>query len=177
MTHDERQHVEQTVRRFACEFWNRLRWQAGQFIPGADSQLPMDIMPENVLERGIEAQEWLTMALYGAGLQENDPAYIYEICQGMAEWLFATIPDQAHYTIPDAWAESEMGALWWAAMIRVEGDELITMAEAAVLAEVPLSTLQARLDRGQLRAFVDPTAPARQGRRLVRRGDVVVQSE
>lgn len=66
-----------------------------------------------------------------------------------------------------AWAE------WAAALIWTEGDDLITQAEAAQLTGLSASTISSRIDRGQLRAYIDPTAASRQGRRLVRRRDVV----
>lgn len=160
------------MRVFAAQFWQRLTWQLGQMVPGADGGLPLDIWHDNILERAMEAQEWHSMARYGAGLIDADAGEMHDICQGMAEWLFA-IPGTAAYSIPDGWAGTEMGALWWAALVRAEGDELVTIVEAARRAGVSQQAITARIDRGTLRAFVDPASPgARQGRRLVRRSDV-----
>lgn len=167
--------IEQTVRQFAADYLEKLRWQIGQMIPGADN-VGLDIWHDNILERTMQPQDWLQMARYGAGLEEADPGYIAEICQSMAEWLFA-IPGEAAYSIPDQWADSDMGALWWAAYTRSQGDELITLAEAARLSGTSIKALSNRLDRGQLQAFIDPTSAERQGRRLVRKSDVMVDHE
>jgi hypothetical protein len=170
-----RQQVEEIVRRFAAEFWSRLRHQVGQMVPGTDMNLPADIWHQNILERTMESQEWMTMALYGVGLVDEDPGYIHEICQGMAEWLFA-IPDTSAYGIPDAWKDSPMGQLWWAAILRAEGDELITLQQAADLSGVTLNAIVGKVNRGTLDSFVDPFAPPRQGRRLVRKSQVLPKS-
>lgn len=172
MSTETEKKIEQTVRAFAAAYWQQLCWRVGQMVAGADAALPNDIWTDNILERTMEAQEWLTMARYGAGLIDADPAEMYEICQGMAEWLFA-IPDSATYSIPAEWADSAMGALWWAAYVRSQGDELIPLAEAATLAGVSLSTLASRVNRGAIQSFTDPGAPnPRKRRRLVRRGDI-----
>lgn len=171
MSSDREKQVEEAVRAFAAEYWRDLTWQLGQMIPGADGLLPRDILAANVLERAMEAQEWLRMARYGAGLEDADPAEMHEICQSLAEWLFA-IPGEGVYSIPDEWADSAMGALWWAAYIRCQGDELITLSEAAALAGVSVQAISQRIERGTLRGFTNPAAPARQGRTLVRRSDV-----
>lgn len=167
--------VRKIVAEFAQQFYSQLSWQASQTVDGAE--LPhtsgdRHIDGEWLISHGLEPQEWLHMARVGADLvEEFDAGYVYEICQGMAEWLFA-IPGMSAYSIPDEWADSPMGALWWAAYIRVSGDELITITDAAKIAGVTIQTISQRIDRGKLKAFIDPLADARQGRRLVRRDDV-----
>lgn len=164
--------VIQIVKEFAAAYWDQLRRQVGQFVPGADMNLPIDIWIDNVLERTMEPQEWLVMAKYGAGLIEADAAYIYEICQGVAEWLFS-VPGSSIYTIPDSFSDTPFGALWAAAFIRVQGDDLITITEAAELAGVTVQAISARIDRGTLKSYTDPMATnPRSGRRLVKRSDV-----
>ena len=59
------------------------------------------------------------------------------------------------------------------AFTRVQGDELITMAQAAQIAGVTVQAIAGRIDRGALTAYTDPASPGpNQGRRLVRRSDV-----
>ena len=174
MTEDE---VIAIVRHFTTEYLqDRLLRQLGQMVPGLDAKT-QEAIPAPVwagdLSYTLEPQEWLTMALYGAGLLDADADEMREICQSLAEWLFA-IPGSSAYSIPAEWGDTEMGALWWAALIRTEGDELITLAQAAELSGISLKTLASRVDRGTLRSFTDPAAPNRQGRRLVRRSDVVI---
>lgn len=173
MTNEEKaERIKQIVAEFAAAYWAELRRQVSQFVPGADKSMPVDIHVNNVLERTMEPQEWLEMAQYGAKLIDADSAYIYEICQGVAEWLFS-VPNASTYTIPNSFSETPFGALWAAAFVRVQGDELITIAEAAELAGVSIQAISARIDRGSLMAYTDPmSANSRQGRRLVARGDV-----
>jgi hypothetical protein len=68
--------------------------------------------------------------------------------------------------------EDEFGALWAAAFIRCQGDALITISEAAEIAGVSLATMAARVDRGAIHAYIDPTEPNPQRRRRVRRAQV-----
>lgn len=176
MTQQERSlEVRKIVAEFAQQFYSQLSWQASQMVAGAE--LPHTsgdhhIDGEWLIGHGLEPQEWLYMARVGAHLvEEFDASYVYEICQGMAEWLFA-IPGMGAYSIPDEWADTPMGALWWAAYIRINGDELVSIADAAKLAGVSVQAISQRIDRGTLKAFIDPLAGERQGRRLVRKGDI-----
>lgn len=180
MTNDEKNaRITNIVAEFAVAYWRELCRQAGQFVPGTDTKMEPAtyLTPENIFQYTMEPQEWLTMARYGAGLIDADPAYIYEICQGVAEWLFA-IPGSASYTTPDSFSETPFGALWAAAFVRVQGDELITIAEAAQLAGVTVQAISGRVDRGTLEAYTDPFSDnPRRGRRLVKRSDVVAGGE
>lgn len=169
--------VREIVRNFFWEFWQNLTRQAGQVIPGADMDLSAKLPPEawaNPFLYTMEPQEWLTLARFAVGLAPGeDPGEMYEICQSMAEWLFA-IPGTSSYTIPDEWYDTPMGALWGMAFARVQGDELITISEAAELAGVTMQAISARIDRGTLASYTDPSAPNPQkGRRLVRKSDVL----
>ena len=163
------------VRDFVWEFWRERTRQIGQLVPGADmdvqAKLPSEAW-ENPFPYMMEAQEWLALALYGAGLTDEDPLEMREACQSLAEWLFG-IPGSSAYAIPDEWADTAMGALWWAALVRTEGDELITIAQAAEIAGVTVQAISGRIERGTLRSFTDPASTgSRQGRRLVRRSDL-----
>ena len=111
------------------------------------------------------------MALYGAGVRDEDAGEMREICQSFAEWLFA-IPGSYQYEIPDGWANTDMGALWWQALLRTQGDDLVTIAQAAEIAGVTVQAMSQRVTRGKIRSFIDPLAGRHQGRRLVRRSDI-----
>lgn len=180
MTNDEkRAEVERIVRQFTLQYVERkLLWQLGQIVPGADdvSAVRAALMQfysdaPDALQYTMEPQEWRTLALYGAGVIDGNPAEMQEIVQSMAEWFFS-LPTWNRYDIPDWWSETEMGALWWQAVIRIQGDELITISQAAELAGVTVQAISQRIKAGSLDAFTDPLAPSRQGRQLVRRGDV-----
>ena len=174
------QYAREVVSNFSQALWESRAWQLSQMLPGADiNHFLMERgvrvpFREEWLERGMEPQEWLLMARAALGLVEptgDNRAYVREIVQSLAEWLFAT-PGSYAYEIPSAWYETPMGALWAAALIWTEGDELITLKEAAEIAGVSLPAISTRVSRGTLRAFVNPLAPAHQGRKLVRRSDV-----
>ena len=180
MTNDEkRSEVERIVREYTIRYVQDCLWQLGQIIPGAD-EIPSVRQVLKVLYEGnvdalshtMEPQEWLTMALYGAGIIDADAGEMQQICQAMAEWLFA-LPNHAQYDIPRYWAETDMGALWWQATIRAQGDEMITIAAAAELAGVTVQAISQRISAGKLAGYINPLANERQGRRLVRRSDVV----
>lgn len=180
MTNDEKYAaIRKIVVEFTREYLERrLLWQLGQIVPGADDVEPVVQVVHRLYEDDpdaltytMEPQEWLSMALYGAGLSDEDPDEMREACQQMAEWLFA-VPGIYSYSIPDQWADTDMGALWWQAQLRCEGDELITIAEAAQVAGVTVQAMSQRVTRGKIRSFTDPLAGKHQGKRLVRRSDV-----
>lgn len=183
MTQDEREtRAAAVVAAFASEFWRERAWQLEQMLLDAQFALNVVTAPhgDEWFTRGMEPQSWLLMARAGLGLVEPtdaNRAEVREVCQSLAEWLFAIPGASMVYAIPDSWYESEMGALWAAALLWCEGDELITQAEAARLSGLSASTIASRIDRGQLQSFIDPAAPSRQGRRLVRRRDVAGGSE
>lgn len=191
MTDDEKlAYAKRVVSEFSQEFWNDRSRQLGQMLPFSDpSSLLMDAgrkVPflEQWLEQGMEPQQWLLIARAGLGLiklpdnredAEMLRGEVYESCQSLAEWLFG-IPGISSYHIPAIWAEHPMGQLWHLAIVWVGGDELITIAEAARLAGISTQAVHGRIARGKLSAYIDPNAPAHQGRRLVRRSDIVVES-
>ena len=59
-------------------------------------------------------------------------------------------------------------ALLWA-----YGDQLITLQHAADVARVSVQAVSQAVDAGRLGSFIDPDAPARQGRTLVSRTEVL----
>lgn len=172
---DEINEITDVVKKFTAAFIESRIWQLGQTIPGIEGAIFETASPQAIagdLHHTMQPQEWLRMALYGACLADDDAGEIHDICQELAEWLFAA-PGEATYSISDDWAETPMGALWWGALVRAEGDELITLAEAAAMAGVSTQAISQRVSRGALRAYIDPSAAARQGRRLVRRSDIM----
>lgn len=139
-------------------------------------QTCLPILDDVQLARSPLGQELAIMALAAAGQIDRADAEtadeVYECCQSMAERMFAAPGMPAFYDIPNAFWETPIGDIVARAMMWYERDELITLAEAAKLAGVALTTLTNRIERGALRAYTDPDAHERQGRRLVRRSDV-----
>lgn len=167
--------VREIVRNFFWEWWQDINHHIGNTVPGASVDLPAEAWADP-FRYTMEPQEWLTLARYGAGLApDEDPGEMYEICQSMAEWLFS-IPGASSYTIPSEWYDTPMGALWGMAFAKVQGDELITIAQAAELAQISMQAISARIDRGTLTSYTDPSAPRtafQKARRLVRKSDVL----
>src|SRR5574343_150026 len=99
---------------------------------------------------------------------------MYAACQSLAERLFAVPGLGASYTIPEEFWQAPIGQMVALAFIWLEGDELITISEAARLSGKSISTISSRIKRGALRSYPDPQAanPRREGR-LVRRSDVM----
>lgn len=115
------------------------------------------------------------MARAALGLRERDDVAVSEtadICQQLAEWLFAAPGQGYSYEIPSSFADSPIGALWWKAQLWCQGDELITQQEASDILGIGLSGLNGLINRGRLRVYIDPTSPQRHGRRLLRQSDV-----
>ena len=175
MTDNEKEaYVSKVVADFSQEIWQSRCWQISQMLIGADTSHFLmtagrhEPFSEEWLSRGLESQQWLLMARAGLGLvalpadveaAEMLRGEIHEICQGLAEWLFAT-PGQSVYTIPDSWTEHPLGQLWHLAMVWLARDELITIAEAAKRAGVTTQAIHQRIAHGKLSAYVDPSAPA-----------------
>jgi hypothetical protein len=66
-----------------------------------------------------------------------------------------------------------VGRLIAKALSRLHGNELLTIKEAAQLAEVSIDTVSIALDTGKLTTYIDPTARKRQRRRKVLRTEVI----
>jgi len=181
-TTDREAYARKVVADFANKFWDARAQQVDAMWRGSSLTLLLNVpWGAEWFEQGASAKMWLFMARAGLGLVErpSDPDEAGElavdvcaICQTLAEYLFQ-IPGDNLVTIPDSWASHPMGELWHKAMIWALGDDLITIAEAAKLAGVSTQAIHGRIARGSLQTYIDPSAPAHQGRRLVRRTDVL----
>lgn len=164
--------TENIIRQFLDQFWQERCWQIEQTVLGA-TITPRH--PGEMLYQSALAISLRDMARAANGERTRNEITVSEtrdICQQIAEWLFAIPGGSYSYEIPDSFADTPLGALWWRALLWCEGDELITIAEAAKLAGVSVQAISQRIDRGDLRAYIDPAARERQGRRLVRRSAV-----
>jgi len=118
-------------------------------------------------------QQWVQIGLYGQYLYDEEADTMRALTQTMASTLFKA-PGLDTYTIPEAWADTPIGRLWWCAVVRMEGNELMTLAEASQLSGISLPALSNRLTAGTLKAYINPMAPnPRKGRTLVKRSDVL----
>jgi hypothetical protein len=158
--------TEQIIRDFLDNFWQDRCWQIEQTVLGATitPRHPGETLYQSGL--AINLRDMARAATGDTPRNEQTIGEIRDICQQLAEYLFAAPGTSYTYHIPDEFSETPIGALWWRALLWCEGDELITIAEAARLAGVTEAAIG---QSKRIRKFVDPTAPARQGRRLVRR--------
>lgn len=174
-THEDyEQEVKKIVAQFSMEMIVRMRRNLSNILPAyLDPKPILHIDLDNIFENSMQPQEWLEMARFGQFGTNAEPGYIAEICQGLAETLFA-VPGAYSYSIPAEWYETDMGALWAAALLRSHGDELISLTEAAALSEKTIQTISSDIARGRLTPYIDPTAgePGAAGRRRVSKGEV-----
>jgi methylthioribose-1-phosphate isomerase len=158
--------TEQIIRDFLDNFWQDRCWQIEQTVLGATitPRHPGETLYQSGL--AINLRDMARAAVGDMPRNEMTVSEVRDVCQQLAEYLFAAPGTSYTYHIPDEFSETPIGALWWRALLWCEGDELITIAEAARLAGVTEAAIG---QSKRIRKFVDPTAPARQGRRLVRR--------
>jgi len=104
---------------------------------------------------------------------ERDDATVFEIMdmtQTLAETLYST-PLDGSYSIPDHFWTTETGQLIALAQLWAQGDELITLSEAAKIlrgasGDRDLVYINEQIRRGRLTRYTDPdeTNPQRAGR-------------
>ncbi len=157
-----------TVRDFLQALWRHYRWHMQEQFGFYNLPVSIDV------ERTILADTLGEIARCADGqITDGDAlAVVYEGIQGLMEMLFAVPGQGSAYEIPDRFWESELGQLVATAMLRIRGDELITIAEAAEIRGVSVQAMSQAIAAGRLRAYHDPSAPRRQGRRLVSRQEV-----
>lgn len=163
--------TENEVMQIVLQFARDLAESRTNEFGGADNALLEKLYGPQPLAASPRVRQWLHLALYGAGLKDSDADTIHDIAQSLAEMLFA-LPGRAAYSVPDEWARTDMGALWWAAIVRSAGGDLITQREAADMLGVDVRRISERIKRGALRGYTNPASKRRQGRVLVRRSDI-----
>lgn len=179
---------QETCEQFLAAYWDGRRWEMEQEFGVND--LPISVPSSEILERDLPdglpepihlastffAEALAYIAKAAAGELPRDPAIVdevYEACQSLAECLFAVPGLGASYTIPQEFWQTPLGQMVARAFVWLEGDELITITEAARISGLKLSSLVSRIDRGKIRSYPDPSAANPQrGGRLVRRSDI-----
>jgi len=136
-----------------------------------DFEPPVD---DKILLNTPAARKLETIAIY-AETGEGDPQTISAFIQNILMYLHAPriscLVD--HFSIPDEFWRTIVGRLIAKALFRLHEDELLTIKEAAQLAEVSLATVSKALDTGKLTAYIDPAARTHQRRRKVLRSEVL----
>lgn len=159
---------QETIRAFVAGLWRHYRWQMQEQF--GFHNLTHTIDPDRALITDTLAE----IARCAAGQVEEEDALgiVAEGIQGLMELLFAAPVGTYSYQIPESFWETDIGQMVAVAMLKVRGDELITIAEAGRLRGVSTQAITNLVAAGRLRAYHDPGAPARQGRRLVSRAEI-----
>ncbi len=162
---------EQVVKEFVAAWWSSLQWQAHETVAGAE--LPR-ATPEQLYDN-LLGHTLRQIAAAAEGLlagDEDTRGEVHEACQGLCEWMWARPGMPSNYHIPAEWWESPMGALTLRAVIWAEGDELITLSQAAEITGRTVANLSQLIVRGKLAQYRDRAEPNPQKQTRVRRSDV-----
>jgi hypothetical protein len=155
--------------RFAIRaVYNRAHWTLTHHYGFTPHTGEMPILDNDALLLTPVADTLAEIARAAAGQREHDGVLdgeLAEAIQEIAEMLFAN-PLTGSYAIPETFWTTDLGAMIARARIWLR-DDLITIAEAAELADVSLPAITQAANTGRLTIWVDPDAPAHQGRRLV----------
>lgn len=162
----------ETCLAFLAHYWQGRKWEMQENF--GFHQLAM-LSPDD-LQRTILAETLATIARAAAGEFDRDneslAGEVYECLQGLMETLFSTPGLGGSYLIPDTFYDSPLGQMVGRAWLWLRHDELITIAEAAKLKNVSVQAISQAINDGRLRAYFNPDAKQRQGRRLVSRQQV-----
>lgn len=155
---------EKAVRDFLVSLWNDVQWHLEN--QWGFSQIP-PLTPRQLLQT-ILARRLALIARYAAG--EDVPIdNVLDHIKSVTEYLFAR---PGVFEIPNAFWKTPVGAMILRAQIRAEGDELITLSEAAKISGRTLNSLSGMIRRGTLRGYPDPTEPNPQKQTRVRRSEI-----
>lgn len=106
---------------------------------------------------------------------DRSDAELWEHVQDELNAILATLflppgSESSAYRVPEDYWQTEIGRMFALARIWLDGDQLITIAEAAQIAGVSLSTMASRVNRGKVRNYPNPRAknPQKAARLVVR---------
>lgn len=163
---------EKEARMVVCDFFrqylNHVVRTFNLITTGTPSTAMWIMDDDTALAAYAAPAKWLRIALYGAGLAEDDAEAIKELSIEMLEAIFL-LPGFPYPDIPQSWYETRIGFLVAKAQVRALGDELITIADASRISGLSIQAIAQRIKSGKLDAYTDERAASRQGRRLVRR--------
>lgn len=100
-----------------------------------------------------------------------DQATVYEGIQELVERLFG-IPGEASYSIPREFWESEFGSMVMMAYVWSQGDELLTMSQAAEMSGKSVASISNMAKRGRLQQYPDMREPNPQKRMRVLKSEI-----
>jgi len=160
----------EAIKAFILQYYRRRRWEMEQAFIG----IQITHVPETVLYASALADQLAEIARMASGdIQptEWNRGVVYEGIQDLMERLFSS-PLLGSYEIPRAFWKTDLGAMVAAAFAKVQGDELITISEAAGLLGITTQAISHRIGRGDIMAYPDITEPNPQKRQRVLRSDI-----
>lgn len=166
------QYVEAVVSLLRSAY-ERIRWTLQEHY-GHTVVAEAIMLNNDDLLRTPLADSLAEIARAAAGEREHDAfsdGVLEEAIQDVCEILFAS-KVASGYVIPEEFWTTDAGAMISRARLWLYGENLITIAEAAEIADVTAAAISQQITKGKLRAFVDPDANIRQGRRLVDKRDL-----
>ena len=162
MTLSEPAHIPDQYREivlaFLREWWNDLIWELrNEFgikleigeMPNTDDDYLCLMAADSIGEMARVA------AGETAGLEHG---MIYEDIQSLMERLFCP-PGELAYDIPRSFWSTPFGAMVGIAFAWVQGNELITISEAAEISGKSVSAISEQARKGKLTSYVDRTEP------------------
>ena len=165
-----------TVTDFLYDYYQRRRWEIEQGFLGI--QVP-NAAPALILNSAL-ADLLTDIARAAAGFTEHTEGgwaegILMEGIQDLMERLFCPPGLGSAYDIPARFWETPLGQMVARALLWIREDQLITLQQAADLRGVTVQAISRAVQNGRLTRYVDPDAPARQGRTLVSRQEVEEQ--
>lgn len=161
-----------TVLQFLRAHWEGARWEMQEQF--GFHNLPL--LSNEQLLHSMLADTVAEIARCAAGLMngnQNTLSIVAEGIQSIMESLFCRRSAGLYiYQVPEEFWGTPFGQMVAVARLHIANDELITIAQAAELLGVTTQAVSQAVNVGRLTAYVDPNAPAHQGRRLVSRRDV-----
>jgi hypothetical protein len=161
----------QTVREFLSQYWEGRRWEMQESF--GFYQLPIltnDQLLHTPLAHGLAMIARAAAGEISGG--DLNRGTIHEGIQSLMEDLYCPRGLNRAYDIPARFYDTPLGQMVARAWMWLQGDELITLAEAAEMRGVTIPAMSQAVKNGRLTRYVDPNAGSRQGRTLVSRAEV-----
>ncbi|RMD60413.1 DNA-binding protein [Candidatus Parcubacteria bacterium] len=158
------QQFEAIVREFLITWWRDRQWEMEQEW-GFTQIAPLS--PDDLMRTPV-AERLSIIARYVAG-EEIERSYVLDSIQSISEHLFAI---ETVFEIPAEFWGTPIGWMILQALVRAEGDELLSLSQAAEITGKSLSSISQMVSRGRLTRYRDPTETNPQHATRVRRSEL-----
>jgi len=139
------------VEQFLTAWWNDRLWE----LQNEWGFVNLAALSRTDVLRTMLAEKIAIIARYAAG-EELDRMIVADSIQSVMERLFAI---GTFYEIPRSFWETPFGWMALHAQLRVQGDELMTISEAAEVAGKSVKYISDLARRGKLTVYKDPSEP------------------